>query len=267
MKKKLSLLFILFVIICSDLLAYKVYLAPMEGSRGIPMNPFKVAGDGQTTSQNVHYSRIEGYVSKDGDIPREAKEPWAGYVNNSLGYNKYTDQEMIALGGIKDLSFYEAYYPDDPQYFASIDMSATCPGGFYLVSQSNPAYKRPFELYIIPKAKIWSTITASKSRYGTPRVLSESNYNISFSYKDLIRREDYWDSNASSSTYPHQLWFDMVLVLPGTIENDVLIRKVLEQVDGNRRKAATILDISERTLYRKIKDFGLNENGAQDELD
>ena len=45
------------------------------------------------------------------------------------------------------------------------------------------------------------------------------------------------------------------------------IRKVLEQVDGNRRKAATILDISERTLYRKIKDFGLNENGAQDELD
>ena len=37
------------------------------------------------------------------------------------------------------------------------------------------------------------------------------------------------------------------------------IRKVLERVDGNRRKAAAILDISERTLYRKIKDFGLND--------
>lgn len=42
------------------------------------------------------------------------------------------------------------------------------------------------------------------------------------------------------------------------IEKDT-IKKVLERVDGNRRKAASILDISERTLYRKIKDFGLND--------
>ena len=45
------------------------------------------------------------------------------------------------------------------------------------------------------------------------------------------------------------------------------MRRVLEQVDGNRRKAAAILDISERTLYRKIKDYGLNDNGLQDGMD
>ena len=36
-----------------------------------------------------------------------------------------------------------------------------------------------------------------------------------------------------------------------------LIRNTLQMVDGNREKAATILGIGERTLYRKIKEYGL----------
>jgi len=36
-----------------------------------------------------------------------------------------------------------------------------------------------------------------------------------------------------------------------------MIRKTLEKTNGNRREAARILGKSERTLYRKIKDFGL----------
>lgn len=36
-----------------------------------------------------------------------------------------------------------------------------------------------------------------------------------------------------------------------------LIRRVLEKSDGNKRKAAKLLEISERTLYRKIKEYGL----------
>lgn len=35
------------------------------------------------------------------------------------------------------------------------------------------------------------------------------------------------------------------------------IRKVLAQVGGNRRKASKILGIGERTLYRKLKEYGL----------
>lgn len=30
-------------------------------------------------------------------------------------------------------------------------------------------------------------------------------------------------------------------------------------VEGNREKAANILGIGERTLYRKIKEYGLNQ--------
>jgi transcriptional regulator with PAS, ATPase and Fis domain len=36
-----------------------------------------------------------------------------------------------------------------------------------------------------------------------------------------------------------------------------MIHKALERFDGNRRKAATALNISERTLYRKIREYDL----------
>jgi two-component system response regulator HydG len=38
-----------------------------------------------------------------------------------------------------------------------------------------------------------------------------------------------------------------------------LIRNTLKMVDGNREQAANILGIGERTLYRKIKEYGLND--------
>jgi len=42
------------------------------------------------------------------------------------------------------------------------------------------------------------------------------------------------------------------------IENEVIERTLLK-VKGNRRKAADILNISERTLYRKIKEYGIEK--------
>ena len=38
---------------------------------------------------------------------------------------------------------------------------------------------------------------------------------------------------------------------------EVLIKATLEQVDGNRQEAARILGIGERTMYRKLKEYGL----------
>ena len=39
-----------------------------------------------------------------------------------------------------------------------------------------------------------------------------------------------------------------------------LLQKALERNGGNRKKAAAELGISDRTLYRQIKQYGLNED-------
>ena len=42
------------------------------------------------------------------------------------------------------------------------------------------------------------------------------------------------------------------------IEREAIVA-VLDKVRGNRRKAAEVLEIGERTLYRKIKKYGLED--------
>ena len=37
-----------------------------------------------------------------------------------------------------------------------------------------------------------------------------------------------------------------------------IIERTLKNCNGNRRKTANILDISERTLYRKLKEYEIN---------
>ena len=54
----------------------------------------------------------------------------------------------------------------------------------------------------------------------------------------------------------------IVVFRPGmTMEQmeEEAIRAVLKEVGGNRRMAAEQLEIGERTLYRKIKKYGLEE--------
>jgi DNA-binding NtrC family response regulator len=52
-----------------------------------------------------------------------------------------------------------------------------------------------------------------------------------------------------------------IVYRPGMTMNDVeraTIQAALDETNGNRRKAAEQLGIGERTLYRKIKEYGLN---------
>ena len=44
----------------------------------------------------------------------------------------------------------------------------------------------------------------------------------------------------------------------GELERE-MIERTLDKFRGNRRKTAQVLDISERTLYRKINEYGINK--------
>jgi DNA-binding NtrC family response regulator len=43
-----------------------------------------------------------------------------------------------------------------------------------------------------------------------------------------------------------------------------LIERTLEMTKGNRSQAAAILGIGQRTLYRKIKEYGMGGVGAEE---
>jgi DNA-binding NtrC family response regulator len=61
---------------------------------------------------------------------------------------------------------------------------------------------------------------------------------------------------------------NVVSIQPGTTMADVeraVIEAALRETRGNRRKAAQMLDIGERTLYRKIKDYRLPEDFSDGE--
>ena len=54
-----------------------------------------------------------------------------------------------------------------------------------------------------------------------------------------------------------------VTINPGTTRAEVerlVIESALRETRGNRRKAAEILDIGERTLYRKLKEYGVPDD-------
>ena len=62
----------------------------------------------------------------------------------------------------------------------------------------------------------------------------------------------------ASRVLPHST----VAYRPGMTLEDMeleVIRAVLDSVDWNRRRAAGILGIGERTLYRKVRKYGLDQ--------
>lgn len=190
MRRKITLLTILFFVSLSLLSAQDDFvMGPYKGFSGIPVGSNAYNG-GQWVFDNQKYNQTTGAVS-----------------NPNVGF---TDEEMLALLSIKNISGSDASYP--------ITISAYCPNGFYLTSISNPAIKRPFEIWIIPNSnrgsQNWNWNTNNPNNTYTGKYVSASNPTV-----DFFLKED----NASISSYA--IWFDVVLVLPGTVdyENNRLV--------------------------------------------
>jgi DNA-binding NtrC family response regulator len=94
------------------------------------------------------------------------------------------------------------------------------------------------------------------------RILPSSDDNTYNSSKDLVLRPTqpaYYDDEMPTQDY-HIESSDMVNVnenLSLNAKEEEMIKKALLKNNGRRKRAASELGISERTLYRKIKEFGI----------
>lgn len=99
--------------------------------------------------------------------------PTEGSGNSAYSAN-YSDYHIIALGGGYNIPYNDDGYIQNPQneFIAklnleegysnliikkddiSLEVTATCDSDFEFVSQSNPIYRRPFEIEIIPRVAI-----------------------------------------------------------------------------------------------------------------
>ena len=102
----------------------EVRIAPYQGAFGVPLS-----------SDKYQYTYTD------------SKFNWKKHGFDSYSYN---NQQMIALLG----AYYIPIEPKDELNQYTLDIEATCAGGFYFTSQSNPAFKRPFQLLFIVKEQL-----------------------------------------------------------------------------------------------------------------
>lgn len=118
MKKKILLLTFLIFITSLPLMAFSMDIAPYEGSFGVPLGSDDYDG---------------GYNGFD-DTP----DP-----ENDDGI--YNDSEIVAIAEFQDITATDVASSSGQE----VKITVSCPNGMFFVSQSNPAFKFPFELQLI----------------------------------------------------------------------------------------------------------------------
>lgn len=117
MKKKILLSTLLILITSLPLMAFTMEIAPYEGAFGVPLgSPAYDGGD-------------NGFEDATGP-------------NANAG--KYSDSEIVAIAEFQDIK-----ESDVITYGQEVKITVSCPDGMFFVSQSNPAFKFPFELQLI----------------------------------------------------------------------------------------------------------------------
>ena len=191
MKKVIIVVLMLFIVMflnAEDALPEFVY-APYIGFAGIPIG-------------NTHYKGGSGWSWPYNDKTHANGGPGHGQD----GDNTYENAEMLALISLGGIS--EEYY--DKKW----TLSVSCPNGMYMVSMSQPTFKRPIEIYLYPKSNDGIKNTS-------PISLSNSN--------PIATYDPGFESKPSGSW---SIWFDVVLVLP-VDENGMDNENDRLTVDGN----------------------------------
>lgn len=124
----------------------------------------------------------------------------------------YDEKEIIAVIGNYNV-------PVSQRENASLTISISNPSGMYFVSQSNPAFKRPFEVQLSFSSTYTKTDNSylAHLRYNEPR-LSESNPTFTTTIKEIFEKNN--ETLLSEDIRRYGIWCDVVLILPGTVDPD-----------------------------------------------
>lgn len=159
------------------------------------------AANGPTSLLVIPYDGISGIPLGSNYYDSDVGGTWAAGLPSGNKYTpntsktdraNYTDTEMLGI-----IMFLNSGTTVSMK--GTITITITCPNGFYLQSQSNPNYKRPFEIMIFDS---WN----SKGDKGTK--ISEAEPTKTITLSSAVTESS--DTNA-------QIHFDVVLRLPGTV--------------------------------------------------
>lgn len=236
--KKL-VLFIFSIFSAFSVFAVSLEVAPYNGAYGIPIaSPY--------------------YQGGSWDDP---EKPTDGFDD----INEYSNSELIAVGGIQNLTEDEYH-----TYGGELKVTVTCDNGFYLISQSNPAFKRPFEFLVVwthqarYQQRDWDNglwgIGAHWGNWYTPAKIAQekevySAVDISSDTEPFVKQSivGWPKQNTSETQYANQtiegFWCDLVLILPGEIlpNSDTLVVN-----DGNRSIEYPLIEADDYTAVVTI---------------
>lgn len=191
MRRRICIVLLLNVIISMKLFAYSFGITPWQGGFGLNM-----ASGQYDFRQDYEIEYSSGSEDNDGDR------------------TQYSDAEMIAVAGVYDIDRYDEYDQNGMQ------ITASCEGGFYFTSRSNPDAKRPFEIklvlhrtshtstiigFLTPDSDRSEWLTLGKSNGG------EQGYaSINYPYSGAS-----WSKPLVSNGYRYRyIWCDIVISLP-----------------------------------------------------
>lgn len=182
MKGKHFILTITFLMLSMNLYAYTYGLSPWQGGFGLDMASNKYA----FKSENIEWS----------------------LGNNNPDGNTYSDEAIIGIVGVYGID-------GDEFHGDKLNISASCDGGFYFRSRSNPDAKRPFEIKLIMKGDYHD----KKENYATENHTLGANSDLSIDGTDYptdgIKSYYYGPAGIIKYDYgPSRLWCDLVICLP-----------------------------------------------------
>ena len=191
-----------------------------------------------------------------GALPSFVYAPYSGFAGIPIGNTHYKGGSTWAENGGEDsddtyanaemLALVSLYPIDSSSFNKSFTISVTCPNGMYMVSMSQPTFKRPFEIYLYPVAK-HATLTDNN-----PIKLSNSN--------PIAVYTPGFTSTGGNVGF----WFDVVLVLP--VDEDTSERKGMDTENDRLVVDGNVYPLARTNDYSAIVTISIDFEGASDPI-